>query len=152
MDKAGDGPAGPVGAAEPGRRLVAELLAELNRKVAEAGAEHVRVVTDEEIERERARWFREGWRQHAGAAGSVRHEAGDPVGGGGHESARGAGHPDTEGLPGPPVRVPGVPGAARTPGERTPDERARGERARGVPGADPARPARVLRFPYAEDT
>lgn len=144
MDKAGDGPAGPDGAAEPGRRLVAELLAELSRKVADVGAGHVRVVTDEEIERERARWFREGWR-HAGAAGPVRREAGDPVGGGGHESARGAGHPDTEGLSGPPVRVPGIPGAAGGPGAR----------ARGVAGADrgdPARPARVLRFPYTEGT
>ncbi|KUF17545.1 hypothetical protein [Streptomyces silvensis] len=57
---------------ESGQRLVAELLAELARRVCEVGAEHVRVVTDEELERDRMRWFRAGWQEQAREARGAR--------------------------------------------------------------------------------
>ncbi|MVO83865.1 hypothetical protein GPA10_03560 [Streptomyces sp. p1417] len=66
---------GNVGGGHPqesGQRLVAELLAELARRVCEVGAEHVRVVTDEELERDRMRWFRAGWQEQAREARGAR--------------------------------------------------------------------------------
>ncbi|GGV26758.1 hypothetical protein [Streptomyces spectabilis] len=71
MVNAGDGPEVPsYGAREAGQRLVVELLAELGDKVREVGAERVRVVTDEEVERDRAAWFRAGWQERGREPGT----------------------------------------------------------------------------------
>ncbi len=71
MVNAGDGPEGSAhGARDAGQRLVVELLAELGDKVREVGAERVRVVTEEEVERDRAAWFRAGWQERGREPGA----------------------------------------------------------------------------------
>ncbi|MEV6547752.1 hypothetical protein AB0M57_03470 [Streptomyces sp. NPDC051597] len=41
------------------------LLIELGEKVRRAGLDGVRVLTDQELQHEQLRWFREGWEEHA---------------------------------------------------------------------------------------
>ncbi|WP_328911026.1 hypothetical protein OG230_16755 [Streptomyces sp. NBC_00234] len=66
-------------------RLVGALLIELGHKVQKAGAAGIRILTDEEAERDQVLWYRRGWEEHAHAA--------DP------QRAGMAGHPDAEGRP-----------------------------------------------------
>lgn len=72
-------------------RLLGALLIELGHKVQQAGVEGVRILSDEEVERDRLRWYRTGWDEHAHAADPHRPGA--------------VGHPDTERLPVPPGRL-----------------------------------------------
>ncbi|MFD9906362.1 hypothetical protein [Streptomyces sp. NPDC059063] len=159
MGNAGEGPAGPGGASrEHGQRLVVDLLAELSRKVSEAGAEHVRVVTDEEVERERLRWFRAGWleraRERPEDTGPARIEPTGPARGSGHVDAAGrsdtrtAGHRDTRDTG---HRDTGHPDSRGTGHPDTEGTLGPPVRVPGIPGGPPerGRPARVLRFPDA---
>lgn len=46
-------------------QLLGGLLIELGEKVRRAGLDGIRVLTDEELQHEQLRWFREGWEEHA---------------------------------------------------------------------------------------
>lgn len=46
-------------------QLLGGLLIELGEKVRRAGLDGVRVLTDDELQHEQLRWFREGWEEHA---------------------------------------------------------------------------------------
>ncbi|NWF26938.1 hypothetical protein HW130_11765 [Streptomyces sp. PKU-EA00015] len=46
-------------------RLVGDLLIGLGEKVRAAGPEGVRILTDEELQRDQLNWFRAGWNEHA---------------------------------------------------------------------------------------
>lgn len=72
-------------------RMLGALLIELGHKVQQAGVDGVHILSDEEVERDRLRWYRTGWDEHALAA--------DP------HRAGAVGHPDTERLPVPPGRL-----------------------------------------------
>ncbi|GGX74148.1 hypothetical protein [Streptomyces minutiscleroticus] len=48
-------------------RLVGDLLIGLGEKVRAAGPEGVRILTDEELQRDRLDWFRAGWQEHGRA-------------------------------------------------------------------------------------
>ncbi|MFJ1746087.1 hypothetical protein ACIOJD_07560 [Streptomyces sp. NPDC088116] len=90
-------------------RLLGALLIELGHKVQQAGVDGVHILSDEEVERDRLRWYRTGWDEHAHAA--------DP------HRAGAVGHPDTEHLPVPPgrlIRFPDPPPDGTPPAPRTP--------------------------------
>ncbi|PSM41543.1 hypothetical protein C6Y14_19840 [Streptomyces dioscori] len=48
---------------------VGELLDVLAEKVRVAGPDGVRVLTEEELQRQQLSWFRAGWQEHARASG-----------------------------------------------------------------------------------
>ncbi|WHM37923.1 hypothetical protein [Streptomyces sp. BPTC-684] len=93
-------------------QVLGGLLIELGEKVRQAGLDGVRVLTDDELQREQLRWFREGWEEHArvgrravesGPAGDGPQRAGpeaDAYAGrdGGREAA---GHPEAGQPPAP---------------------------------------------------
>ena len=56
-------------ASDPDRidQLLGALLIELGEKVRQAGAEGVRILTDEELQRSHLQWYRMGWEEHARA-------------------------------------------------------------------------------------
>ncbi|GAA2636769.1 hypothetical protein [Streptomyces vastus] len=102
--------------AERVSRLVGELLIGLGEKVRAAGPEGVRVLTEEELQRQQLNWFRAGWHEHARATeppGADARTESSP------NSRTDDGvrrqHPDSEHFPVPPARL------LRFP-ERPPDE------------------------------
>ncbi|SOD84961.1 hypothetical protein [Streptomyces sp. Ag109_G2-15] len=48
-------------------QLLGALLIELGEKIRQAGAEGVRILTDEELQRSHLQWYRMGWEEHARA-------------------------------------------------------------------------------------
>ncbi|WP_033322077.1 hypothetical protein [Streptomyces yerevanensis] len=106
--------------AERVSRLVGELLIGLGEKLRAAGPEGVRVLTEEELQRQQLNWFRAGWHEHARATqpqSSGAHTEAPP--GSGPNSCTDDGdrrqHPDSEHFPLPPARL------LRFP-ERPPDD------------------------------
>lgn len=87
-------------------RLVGELLVGLGEKVRAAGPEGVRVLTEEELQRQQLNWFRAGWHEHARAS--------EPPSSGTHTDV----HPDSEHFPLPPPRLLRFP---QRPPERPPE-------------------------------
>ncbi|MEV3872529.1 hypothetical protein [Streptomyces sp. NPDC049906] len=88
------------------------LLAELSEKVRQAGVEGVRILTEDEVQRDQLLWFRSGWEEHVRAtepewAGLGPHPEdrpeGPPTGVPGEEPSPAAG-------PGQLLRFPGGPG------------------------------------------
>ncbi|NGO07640.1 hypothetical protein G5C60_08230 [Streptomyces sp. HC44] len=65
----------PGDEAERVSRLVGELLIGLGEKVRAAGPEGVRVLTEEELQRQQLNWFRAGWQEHARATEPPRSDA-----------------------------------------------------------------------------
>lgn len=59
--------------AEHVSRLVGELLVRLGEMVREAGPEAVRILTEEELQRQQLNWFRAGWAEHARATTGPEH-------------------------------------------------------------------------------
>ncbi|GAB2957738.1 hypothetical protein GCM10023080_016650 [Streptomyces pseudoechinosporeus] len=91
--------------AERVSRLLGELLIGLGEKVRAAGPEGVRVLTEEELQRQQLNWFRAGWHEHARATqpqGPDAHteSAPDP-----RADAVRRRHPDSEHFPLPPARL-----------------------------------------------
>lgn len=105
--------------AERVSRLVGELLIGLGEKLRAVGPEGVRVLTEEELQRQQLNWFRAGWHEHARATqpqGPDAHteSAPDSAPGSGADAVRRQ-HPDSEHFPLPPARL------LRFP-ERPPDD------------------------------
>jgi hypothetical protein len=73
---------------------VGELLIGLGEKVRAAGPEAVRILTEEELQRQQLNWFRAGWEEHARATDPDHPTAPSPHPG--HDSGR---HPDSEDFP-----------------------------------------------------
>lgn len=108
-DGAAEGPAGdgPDGVAY----TVGGLLIELGEKIRRAGADGVRILTDDELQRDQLAWFRAGWTEHARATSQDQPEHPD----------RGPGqHPDSEGFPVPPARLLHFPDRQNHPDEPRP--------------------------------
>ncbi|NGO44899.1 hypothetical protein [Streptomyces ureilyticus] len=98
--------------AERVSRLVGELLIGLGEKVRAAGPEGVRVLTDEELQRQQLNWFRAGWHEHARATeppDSEAHTGADARPEPGPTTRTDDGvrrqHPDSEHFPPPPARL-----------------------------------------------
>ncbi|MFG2023600.1 hypothetical protein [Streptomyces sp. NPDC048825] len=92
--------------AERVSRLVGELLIGLGEKVRAAGPEGVRVLTEEELQRQQLNWFRDGWHEHARATEPPGADAPSAL----TDSDSGADdgrrrHPDSEHFPLPPTRL-----------------------------------------------
>ncbi|MFJ1605582.1 hypothetical protein ACIOHS_19750 [Streptomyces sp. NPDC088253] len=77
---------------------VGGLLIELGEKIRRAGTDGVRILTDEEVQRDQLAWFRAGWTEHARAMSPDRPDGPEPSNGPGQ-------HPDSEGFPVPPARL-----------------------------------------------
>ncbi|MGI5196186.1 hypothetical protein ACQEVY_21450 [Streptomyces sp. CA-288835] len=112
--------------AERVSRLVGELLIGLGEKLRAAGPEGVRVLTEDELQRQQLNWFRAGWHEHARATAPSGSEANTgahtdarpEVNTGAHTEARPEPgpnsrtdddvrrqHPDSEHFPPPPARL-----------------------------------------------
>lgn len=91
---------GPATAPDPDAvaYTVGGLLIELGEKIRRAGTEGVRILTDEEVQRDQLAWFRAGWSEHARATSPDRPDGPEPSGGPGQ-------HPDSEGFPVSPARL-----------------------------------------------
>ncbi|MFF8959117.1 hypothetical protein [Streptomyces sp. NPDC014894] len=89
---------------------LSHLLAELSEKVREAGIEGVRILTEDEVQRDQLLWFRSGWEEHARA---MEPELPDP---GTHPEDRPGEHPGDG--PGLLLRFPD--GGGRRPGHPLP--------------------------------
>ncbi|WP_371653557.1 MULTISPECIES: hypothetical protein [unclassified Streptomyces] len=72
-------------------QLLGGLLIELGEKVRRAGLDGIRVLTDEELQHEQLRWFREGWEEHARV--SRRAAAAEPAGDWGGDGTQRTGRP-----------------------------------------------------------
>ncbi|MFJ8022038.1 hypothetical protein [Streptomyces sp. NPDC096311] len=77
---------------------VGGLLIELGEKIRRAGTEGVRILTDDEVQRDQLGWFRAGWTEHARATSPDRPDGPGPSNGPGQ-------HPDSEDFPVPPARL-----------------------------------------------
>ncbi|MFD9796142.1 hypothetical protein ACFWXK_34885 [Streptomyces sp. NPDC059070] len=116
---------GDTGGSQPDRlaHLLGGLLIELGEKVRRAGIDGVRILTDDELQCEQLRWFREGWEEaevsrRAAARATAPEEDPAPYG---------------------------------TAPDRYGDE-SRGRAAAGHPDDDrPLAPGRLLQFPHAPD-
>ncbi|MFF1601747.1 hypothetical protein ACFVYV_30270 [Streptomyces mirabilis] len=96
---------GPAAAPDPDAvaYTVGGLLIELGEKIRRAGTEGVRILTDDEMQRDQLAWFRAGWTEHARATSPDRSDGDRPDG---PEPSNGPGqHPDSEGFPVPPARL-----------------------------------------------
>ncbi|MFF3659469.1 hypothetical protein [Streptomyces olivochromogenes] len=96
---------GPAAAPDPDAvaYTVGGLLIELGEKIRRAGTEGVRILTDDEVQRDQLAWFRAGWTEHARATSPDRSDGDRPDG---PEPSNGPGqHPDSEGFPVPPARL-----------------------------------------------
>ena len=96
--------------AERVSRLLGELLIGLGEKVRAAGPEGVRVLTEEELQRQQLNWFRAGWHEHARASerpSSGTHTDVHPESGPNSRTDDGVRcrHPDSEHFPLPPPRL-----------------------------------------------
>lgn len=90
-------------ATAPDPDAVGGLLIELGEKIRRAGTEGVRILTDDEVQRDQLAWFRAGWTEHARATSPDRSDGDRPDG---PEPSNGPGqHPDSEGFPVPPARL-----------------------------------------------
>jgi hypothetical protein len=90
--------------------LVGELLIGLGEKLRAVGPEGVRVLTEEELQRQQLNWFRAGWHEHARATqpqSSGAHTEAPPESDPNSRTDDGGRrqHPDSEHFPLPPARL-----------------------------------------------
>ncbi|MFD7897481.1 hypothetical protein [Streptomyces sp. NPDC059743] len=76
--------------------IVGGLLIELGEKIRRAGAEGVRILTDDELQRDQLAWFRAGWAEHTRATSPDQAD---------HTERAAGHHPDSENFPVPPPRL-----------------------------------------------